>query len=253
MTAPAAIQLYTLRDELARDFSGTVEQVAALGYLGVETAGFPGTTPEAAARLFNDLGLAVAGAHVPLPLGPARQEALDALAALGCSRAVCAYMPPEQFKTVDSLRRVCDSLNEAHAVIAENGLTLGYHNHWWEFQEVEGQLAHDWMREFLHPDIFFEIDTYWVKTAGRDPAASVRDLGGRAPLLHLKDGPAVQGRPMLPLGAGVMDIPAIVAAGAGSTEWLIVELDASEMDMLAAVKESYRYLIERGLARGRNG
>jgi hypothetical protein len=58
---------------------------------------------------------------------------------------------------------------------------------------------------------------------------------------------------MLPLGAGVMDIPAIVAAGAGSTEWLIVELDASEMDMLAAVAESYRYLIERGLARGRNG
>ncbi len=79
-----------------------------------------------------------------------------------------------------------------------------------------GRLAHDLMREFLDPAIVFEVDTYWVKTAGQDPAAVVRDLGARAPLLHLKDGPAVNTTdPMVAVGSGSLDFPAIVRASGG--------------------------------------
>jgi sugar phosphate isomerase/epimerase len=251
MKPPVAIQLYSLRESLAHDFEGIVGQLAETGYLGVETAGFPGTTAVAAGRLFERLGLAVAGAHVPLPLGDRRDEVLDTLAALDCRRTVCAYLPAERFTRSAEIRRACDSLNEAHAVLAENGWQLGYHNHWWEFAEVEDRLAHDWMAEYLHPEIFFEIDTYWVRAAGVDPIEVVRRLGERAPLLHLKDGPAIPNQPMVALGAGVMDIPAVVAAGAGMSQWLIVELDACETDMLEAVKQSYRYLSQKGLAHGR--
>ena len=63
MTAPIALQLYTVRDALAKDFNGVIQQIADMGYIGVETAGFPGTTPQAAARLFKDLGLTVCSAH----------------------------------------------------------------------------------------------------------------------------------------------------------------------------------------------
>jgi sugar phosphate isomerase/epimerase len=251
MKSPVAVQLYSLRESLAKDFDGTVDQLAETGYLGVETAGFPGTTAEAAGRLFERLGLAVAGAHVPLPFGDQKNEVLDTLAALNCRLAVCPYLPQEQFASLSEIRRACDRLNEAQAVFAENGFQFGYHNHWWEFEPVEGRLAHDWMSEYLHPDVFFEIDTYWVQAAGQDPAAVIRRLGVRAPLLHLKDGPAIPNQPMVALGSGVMDIPAVVAAGAGATQWLIVELDACATDMLGAVKQSYHYLIEKGLARGR--
>lgn len=251
MASPIALQLYTLREALARDFAGALQRVAEIGYAGVETAGFPETTAEAAGRLFRELGLEVCSAHVPLPIGRRKNEVLDVMAALGCRRAVCPSQPAELFQSEDGIRRVCDILNAAHAVAAENGLALGYHNHWWEFQEVGQRRAIDALLAELHPAIFLEIDTYWARTAGADPASLVGALKGRAPLLHVKDGPAVLNLPMTPLGAGVMDFPAIVRAGAGHTEWLIVELDSTEMDALEAVERSFRYLVESGLGRGR--
>ena len=75
-------------------------------------------------------------------------------------------------------------------------------------------------------------------------------LGSRAPLLHVKDGPCQIEAPMTALGEGVVDIPGVVAAGAESTDWLIVELDRCATDMLEAVRKSYQYLIEKGLAPG---
>src|SRR5258708_7203537 len=173
MTSPIALQLYTLRDATARDYAGTVKQVAAMGYAGVETASFAGTTVPAAAQLFKELGLTVCSAHLPL-------------------------------------------------------------------------------RECLSPAVFFEVDTYGPQTAGADAAAVLAELGPRAPLLHLKDGPAVQGQAMLALGEGVMDIPALLQASASHAEWLIVELDNCDTDMVEAVQRSYQYLARHGLGRGKN-
>jgi sugar phosphate isomerase/epimerase len=78
----------------------------------------------------------------------------------------------------------------------------------------------------------------------------IKRLGKRAPLLHIKDGPATIGESMLPLGQGSMDIEAIVKAGGDNTEWLIVELDRCDSDMVEAVQISYNYMISEGLARG---
>lgn len=249
MPIPIALQLYTLRQEMAQDFEGTVREVAAIGYAGVETAGFPGTTPAEAAKLFQELRLSVTSAHLPLPLGERKSEVLDTAAALECSRIICPSIPADQFTSVDAIMRACNSLNQAQAVALANGLTLGYHNHWWEFQQVDGRLAFDIFREHLDPGVFFEIDTYWVQTAGVDPGDMVRKLDHRVPLLHIKDGPAVRNQPMVAVGSGVMNIPAIVAE-ARSTEWLIVELDECATDMLTAVSQSYHYLTTEGLAYG---
>jgi sugar phosphate isomerase/epimerase len=108
----------------------------------------------------------------------------------------------------------------------------------------------DMMLEDLDPDVFLEVDVYWVQTARQDPVQVIRRLGSRAPLLHIKDGPCQIEEPMTALGEGVVDIPGVVAAGAASTEWLIVELDRCATDMLEAVRKSYQYLVGKGLARG---
>lgn len=247
MPKPIGVQLYSVREALAQDFAGVVRQIAAFGYQGVEPAGFPGTTPQAAAQLFQSLGLQVPSAHSPLPLGEQRDEVLATMRLLGCKYLVCAYQPAEEYKTVASTITVCKRLNEASAIARDNGLTLLYHNHWWEYQPLGDTYPYKVMLDYLDPAVGFEIDTYWVKTGGLDPAAVITELGARVPLLHIKDGPAVTEQPMVAVGEGTMDFAPILAAGQAA-EWLIVELDRCATDMLTAVETSYRNL--EALARG---
>ncbi len=249
MPAPIAIQLYTVRDLTKGDFAGVVRKIAEIGYVGVESAGYPGTTPEAAGKLFQQLGLAVPSVHTRLPLGDDKNKVLDEMAAVG-SKRIISGKGPDDFKTLDSIKRVCDLFNEASAVAKANGLAVGYHNHWWEYQEVEGRIPYQVMLEHLAPEVFFQIDTYWVKVGGHDPVAILKKLGSRAPLLHIKDGPGVQGQPHLAVGEGIMDFPAIMKATEGVVEWHIVELDSCATDMMQAVEQSYKYLVSKGLARG---
>jgi len=246
MTLPIALQTYTVREQMATDFEGTIRRVAAIGYGALETTfEIPGTTWNKAASLFRELGLRVPAAHTPLPLGQSQGPVLDFADQMGLSYLVSMH-GPNDFKHIDQIRRICDQYNQAAAVAAQHGLALAYHNHWWEFEMVEGRLAFDVMLEYLDPAVGFEVDTYWVQTAGHDPAAVVQRLGERAPLLHIKDGPATVEDPMVAAGQGTMDFHAIVAAASGA-QWLIVELDRCATDMLVAVEQSHRYLVQEGL------
>jgi sugar phosphate isomerase/epimerase len=250
MTTPIALQLYTLRDLLAQDYEGTVRKVAEMGYVGVETANMFGGSPAAAAKLFSELRLTVSGVHGALPLGDKKQEVIDTMGALNCKRLILAWQPAEKFKSLDGIKSVCDSLNQGAVVAKANGFQVGYHNHWFEYELLENRIPADVMLEYLDPDVFLEVDVYWVQTAGQNPVEVIRRFDLRAPLLHIKDGPCQIEAPMTALGEGVVDIPGVVAAGAGSTEWLIVELDHCATDMMEAVNKSYKYLIAKGLARG---
>lgn len=253
MTAPIALQLYTLREALKEDFSSVVRKIARMGYAGVEPAGFSGTTPEKAGALFKELGLAVPSAHTPLPLGEDKNRVLEEMLAIDCQRIIAASPPEaaEDYRTLDHVRQACDLFNRANAVAREHGLRFGVHNHWREFEKVDGRYVYQVLLECLEPDVFFQIDTYWVKTAGPDPVTVIKELGARAPLLHIKDGPCIRDEPQVAVGDGLMDIPAIVQASSATTEWLIVEIDDCSSDMLEAVEKSYRYLVGEGLARGK--
>jgi len=242
MTLPIGLQLYSVRESAKKDFEGTIRRVAELGYVGVEPAGFPGTTPELAGKLFRKLGLAVPSAHSALPIGDVKNEELDVMDVIGCKRLVSGF-GPDDFKTVDSIKVVCEKFEEARANAAERGIAVGYHNHWWEYETVgeTGKLGVDFMLEFLSPEIFFEIDTYWVTVARQNAAETIARFGERVQLLHIKDGLGKRDEPMLAAGSGVMDFPSIVGA-AKSADWLIVELDHCATDMMQAVAESIEYL-----------
>jgi len=148
--------------------------------------------------------------------------------------------------------------NEASKYAKENGLEFGLHNHWWEYRnKVGGKYVYEVLLEELDKDIFFEVDTYWVKVAGQDPAAIVKKLGKRARFLHIKDGPAIyrdnlaedNPDPMTAVGKGTQNFPAIVKAANGNTEWMVVEMDKTATDVFAALKESYDYLVKNKMAR----
>jgi len=251
MTIPIGLQIYSVREDLAQDFVGVMEKVADMGYAGVELIfNIPGTTIPEAISTVKRLGFEVPSAHVPLPLGENKSKALDFLAAFECKRFFPST-PRDKFGTVDDIKGVCDQFNEAQAVAAANGVTLGVHNHWWEFQSLGDGRAYHVMLEHLDPAILFQLDTYWIQTAGLDPAQVVKEFGARAPLLHIKDGPAVTDAPMLALGDGVIDVPSIVHAAEGTAEWLIVEIDRCATDMMEAVEKSFKYLVETGLGHGK--
>ncbi len=251
MTLPSAVQLYSLRAELARDPQAPIRRLAEIGYVGVEPFGLNRSNVSQAEALYRELDLAVPSVHVPLPLGKDRDDVLAVAETLRCTRVVSSGQR-DDFSSPDGIKRTCERLNDAQAVAAQNGLQFIYHNHEWEFQMVDGRRAFDTLLECLGPEVAFEVDTYWAQTGGIDPAALIARLGERVPLLHLKDGPCVRGEPMVALGEGLVDLKAAVAAGEPHAEWAIVEMDLCATDMLAALEQSYRYLTSTGLAYGRH-
>ncbi len=244
MTPQIGLQLYTLREQLAWDFPGTLRRVAELGYTGVETAFFSDDIPAAAAgRQIRALGLEVFAAHCALPLGAGREAVLRDADALGCRRIVWHGWPRDpRYDTLDGIRRLADEFNAANAAAVAHGVTFGIHNHWWECEQVEGHYPYRVLLAELDPGVFFELDAYWARVAGLDPAAVVAELGARLPLLHLKDGPAVRGEPMTALGTGALEIPAILGAAGEGLEWAVVELDTCATDVFEAIDRSHRYL-----------
>ncbi len=249
MTVPIALQLYTLRADLrASGLEPVLERVAALGYLGVEPFGLDPKSAERTRAACDSLGLAVPSLHAPLAAGEARSAVVETATALGAPRVV-ASSRPEDVRDEAALGRFVERVLEAHAALAEHGVATGLHNHWWEFEAAGDRVPFAVLRERLPADVFFEVDVYWAKTAGVDAAALVADLGERAPLLHVKDGPARQGEPMVAVGDGALDIERVVRAA--SAEWLIVELDECATDMFTAVGRSLEYLRRTGLGLAR--
>lgn len=237
-----SVQLYSVRAELAKDFKGVIEKIASYGYEGVEFAGAPGGLSfNQCAEIVRKAGLKVSSAHMPLPLGPNKNLIMDNIKLLGCDYIVSGKGQAD-YKTADMIKKNCDEFNAAAAEAKKSGLKLALHNHWWEFENIDGVPVYKAMLKHLSPDVLFEIDTYWVKVGGKDPVSVLKEIGNRAPLLHIKDGSGVKGDfNMKAAGGGVMDFKPIFQE-AKNAEWLICELDACETDMLEAVRESCVYI-----------
>ncbi len=234
--APVALQLYTVREEMKKDIPGTLHKVAEVGFEAVETAFWPDnvTIPQAG-KYLAEAGLTVSSAHVELPIGEKKQTMLDIAHAFNCKRMIWHGWPEDKrYSTLDGTKQLADIYNEANHFAKSNGLQFGLHNHWWEFRNRVGDhYVYEVLLERVEPDIFFELDTYWIKVAGHDPAAIVAKYGSRAQLLHIKDGPAKWNDslpadnpdPMTAVGKGTQNFPAIVRAAGNNTKWMVVEME----------------------------
>ena len=263
-TEPAKIglQLYTVRQQIKQDIAGTLQRVADVGFEAVETAFWPeNISVKQAGKYLKDAGLAVSSAHVELPIGDKKDAMLEIAETFNCRRVIWHGWPEDKrYSSLEGTKQLVEIYNESNHFAKSNGLQFGLHNHWWEYRnKVDGRYVYEVLLESVEPDIFFEIDTYWVKVAGQDPASIVAKFGKRAPLLHIKDGPAKWNDellkdnpdPMVAVGTGALDFPAIVKAGNGSTEWMIVEMDKTATDVFQAIQDSYAYLVKNKLARGK--
>lgn len=248
---PIALQLYTVRDDAAKDFAGTLKKVAEIGYAGVELAGYHGMPVRDLKARLDDLHLFVAGSHIGIDQieGNLAQVVEDNLA-LRNRYVVVPFLSEERRRNADGYKKTAETLNTLGQSLLTYGLSLAYHNHNFEFALLEnGQRGEDILLENTDPMLVqAEVDSYWVLTAGVDPVAFIKKHSGRVPLLHLKDRDKDDGS-FAPLGIGDLPLDALIAAAHEiGTEYLVVEQDSCKQPPLEAVKISYDCLKERGVA-----
>jgi len=257
--AKLSVQLYTVRDAFIKDIPGTLKKIADIGFKYVETAFWPdGVSIEKASQYINDAGLLVSSSHIEIPIGAQKQIMLDTANAFGSTKMIWHGWPEDKrYSSLAGTKELIAIYNEASKFATGNGLQFGLHNHWWEYRnKVGGKLVYEILLEELDPAIFLEMDTYWVKVAGHNPAAIVTKLGKRAKFLHIKDGPALYNDklaidnpdPMTPVGKGTQNFPAIIKAANGNPDFLVIEMDKTAIDVFVALKESFDYMINNKLA-----
>jgi len=241
---PAALQLYSVRDQLAVDRKGVLTQVAGFGYTTVESFNVL-SDPEGMHEDLTAAGLSVCSVHAH----PGAEPDATAAAArtLGTNVVIVPFLPPERYASAESVAAVAAELNSLVAWAAGEGLSLGYHNHDFELSSlIGGRPALEVLADQLDDSVFLEVDTYWAAVGGQDVPDLLRRLGDRVKYLHVKDGPITKDDPMTAVGSGRMPVAEILAVSPST--WHIVELDRCATDMLTAVGDSLAWLTAQGLA-----
>ena len=263
-----ALQLYSVRGDMEKDFFGTLKKVKDMGYAGVEFAGLFGHDPLEVKKMCEEVGLVPLSAHVPLQDFLADLEkTVDCYKKVGCQYVVIPYLQEEYRKDRAAFNETIELVKKIGKAAKDAGMVLQYHNHDFEFEKMDGEYVLDILYSEVSPELLqTQIDTCWVNVGGENPADYVRKYAGRIPTVHLKDFAGSKSENMYaligidedskkeaegtfefrPVGKGLQNFPAIVeAADEGGAEWVIVEQDAPSMGLseLDCVKASAQYLL----------
>ncbi len=247
---PIGLQLYSVRQLLAKDFAGTLSKIKAAGYAEVEAAGYYDRTAQEFRQAMDKAGLRCTSTHHPLDVLRAQ---LDELIEYGHKLGLTYIVSPSASHrdpaakgplTMDDWHFSADELNRVGAKVKAAGMTFGYHNHDSEFGSEDGVVFYDELLKLTDPKlVVFEMDCGWVAAAGRDPVEYLRKSPERFPLLHVKD--MVQGANgeyhSTVMGKGVVDYEAILRAAKGLKRYYIEQEDF-DMDPIAAIRLDAEYM-----------
>jgi len=255
LNGPVGLQLYSLRAQLKKDVPGTLAKVRPLGIREVETAGTWGQTPADHRAALDKAGLRCQASHMGFErLRDDLAGALKEAKTLGASWVVCPWIPHDNAKgfTRDDAMKAAEAFDRFGKAGRDAGLKLAYHCHGYEFVPgAEGTLF-DVLAAHTDPALVsFEVDVFWAKAGGADPAKLIEKYKGRVPFLHVKDmkkglslPPGSSGAPddtNVPLGTGQIDWPAVFHASVKSGT-LVYYIEDESPDPLGQIPESLKYL-----------
>lgn len=252
---PIALQLYSVREDMEKDFEGTLQKVKKMGYDGVEFAGLFGKSAAEVKEFVEKYDLVPISAHVPfVDMMADPEKVLGDYAAIGCRFVAIPYLTEEYRPGTDGFQKTIDGARLLGEIAKKKGMQLLYHNHDFEFVKLDGKYALDVLYDTIPASLLqTELDTCWVKVAGEDPCAYLRKYAGRAPVVHLKDfyksGDSKEGMYELigiqstekaaqrsafefrPLGKGMQDMAALLQASEDAeAQWVVVEQDRPSME-----------------------
>jgi sugar phosphate isomerase/epimerase len=273
---PIGLQLYTVREAVAKDLAGTLRAIADIGYREVELAGIPTKSATELRKILDNCGLAAPSMHASMAdLQDGLQQRIDYAKALGTEYLVCAFpwTADSRFRdnpghavvslasgiTLDDWKWNAEQLNKIGAAAKQAGLRCGYHNHNMEFRSYDGVVAYDELLRLTDPELVtMEMDIAWVVTAGADPVKYLKKHDERISMLHVKDvvkDARVTADRLQPetteVGSGQIDWKRIFkAAKASRITHYFVEQENFERSPLESVKISFDYLKGLGSSKG---
>ena len=224
------LQLYSVRDAIAADLPGSLKKIADMGYKYVELASyadgkFYGHAPAEFRKIVDDLGMEIISSHTNVESAGVSLDnskaMADAHAELGIKYCVQPWIEEEN-RNIEAYKKMVGELNEVGLIMKDVGIQMGYHNHNFEFDTIDGIVPYyDLFMPEMDPDLItMEIDLYWVTKAGQDPVEMFNKYPGRFQLFHLKDMSTKQDAAYFdvvkddisPVGEGVIDFKRILAA-----------------------------------------
>ena len=224
------LQLYTIRDAMAKDVPGSLKRVSDIGFKYVELASysngkFYGYEPEEFKKLVNDLGMEAISSHTQvealgITLDNAKKMAEDH-AKLGVKYCVQPWVVEEARTTIASFQKMAADWNKVGGIMKQHGIQFGYHNHNFEFAKVEGKTPYYdvFMKELDKDLVTMELDLFWATKAGQNPVEMFKKYPGRFQLFHMKDMYTKEApfyvpstKDFAPVGAGIINFKEILAA-----------------------------------------
>ena len=245
------VQVYTVRDNIQKNYEGTLKALRKIGYDYCEVFGYGkgkllGKPVAEAKKSFEKAELEIKSMHVmPNTLENEWQAAVDAAAELGAQYIALAYLLPDQRKTTDQYKELIDLINRCAETSGKSGIQFLYHNHDFEFEKINGQEPYDLLLGQTDENLVkMELDLYWVRYAEKDPLKMFRENPGRFPVWHIKDMELAETRKMTEVGAGRIDWSQLFAqAGEAGMQHFFVEQDRNwATDPIQSTATSYQYL-----------
>lgn len=241
---PIALELYTVRNLIPKDFPGTIETIGKLGYQGVEFAGYHGwdRKPEALRKLLDDNGLKCCGTHTGLDTvqGDNLKKTAELHTILGNKFLIC---PSFSANSAAEWEEIAKKFNDISARAKEFGMLVGYHSHAGDFKKYDGKTSWEIFFDNTRPEVVHQLDTGNTLEGGGDPLALIKKYPGRTKTTHIKEfgGPANAA-----VGEGTIDWKTLLEAyeTVGGTEWYIVEYEHD--NPMEAAKRSIEYLHKLG-------
>lgn len=250
---PIGLQLYSLRDQFAKDVSATLDQVRSFGIEYVELAGTYNIPPEKFKQQLDSKGLKAVSGHFGFEQFRDNVEAIARDAkALGLEYVGCAWIPHDGAFDEKTCREAIAVFNRAGEALAKHGLKFFYHTHGYEFQPHGGGTLFDLMMAETKPQfVRYQMDVFWIVHPGQDPVKLLEKYGKRFELMHVKDMRKGTATGLLTgqsdvkndvaLGTGLMDWPAIFkAARKAGVKWYFIEDESPSV--VEQIPRSLRYL-----------
>lgn len=239
------LQLYSIKELTQKDFLGTLEKVAQIGYNGVEFAGYFDTSARELKKVLNGFGIQPAGSHIGIDkLQNDLKQVIEYSLEINDPYIICPGLPPHMRDSAEAYKRTAEAFNTIGLACKENGIRFAYHNHDFEFQTFDGEFGLDLLLKNTQPDlVFMELDTYWVEYSGLKSVDFINRYRERCPVLHIKDMNNAEEKRNTEIGKGIMDFQEITAAGKKmGVQWYTVEQEEFTMPQLQSIGESLQYL-----------
>ena len=248
------IQLYSVNNELPKDFMGTLRKLSDIGYSSVEPYGFNGNkffgyTMKELAVILKDMGMTISGTHTGSGILPADTNSKEwdfwrkcsaSLSSGGGKWAVQAGFPGA--KSIDDLKRIAEHFNRVGEVCKKGGVKFAYHNHHDELKKIDGEVILDFIIKNTDPKLVsFQLDMGHAVNGGGDCLSYLREFKGRIPLWHASDFDLAS-RKYVEVGKGSVPYTQMFEiAEMSGLEQLIVEQETGG-DIFASCKVDFDYL-----------